>query len=208
MYPDDQATPPPQPNYDFIMAPKNSKKPQGPLKNVSSNAFIMKLVFIVGSVVLLMITTAIFINIFFGNKTNLDDIVAITQTENELVRVASQGVRANSDDVRNASTNTRLSITTQQAQWLDFLNTRGTKLDNKALALKKDLTTDQKLQAATASTTFDSTFTVIMRTQLTAYAAQLKEAYTNASASNKTERALLNNDYKQIVLLMQQWPKE
>ncbi|HSX16700.1 MAG TPA: hypothetical protein VLH86_01205 [Patescibacteria group bacterium] len=189
--------------YGFIVDPPKKPKLKG--VGISSNPFIVKIVFILGGVVVLMIVAAIAINIFFGSKTNIQDIVDITAVEQEIIRVGAQGATASSESVKDAAINTQASLVTEQQNWIKFLAKRSHKVESKQLVVKKNLDTDKRLTQAQQTSTFDITFTQIMRSQLEAYSTQLKNAYTNAT--NTEEKKLLASNYHDVQLLLEQWPK-
>ncbi|HSW65976.1 MAG TPA: hypothetical protein VLI54_02455 [Bacillota bacterium] len=198
--------PPAPDNYEFIV---NAQKPpkQSRFKNIGSNSLIMKLVFVIGGAVLLLIITFAVVNLFFGDKTNLDDIVGITATETELVRVSKLGTTSGSSDVRAAAASTLLTASSQQGQWITYLATLHRKVTPKELSSKKDKTVETRLAAAQAATSFNTVYVAIMRTDLTNYANQLKTAYNNSAPTSKKQRALLNEHYKQVVNLLKVWPQ-
>ncbi|MGF7229144.1 MAG: hypothetical protein ACQR33_04125 [Candidatus Saccharibacteria bacterium] len=199
---------PEQSPYDFIMN-QNKSAPKKPLNLVdpsSKNGFLLKIGFIVGGVVLFMIITAIGVNLLTSSKTNTTDIVSLAETQAELVRVTGTlaAGQANDQTVKNVATNTALTLSTQQQKTVAFLATKGVKLTTKQLALKKDSTTDTQLQAATASSTFDTVFTQLLRKQLSSYTDDLQTYYKNAT--NTTVKTLLQQDYAQAQLLEAQIP--
>lgn len=205
MYPDQPAGHTPGNNYDFIMSA--SKPPKAPIGGgITKDPLIMKLLLIIGGAVGFMIIAAVGVNLFLSSKTNLDDLVAIAQTEQEVVRVSVEGKNANSQPIKNAAMSTQLSVKSQQQAWLTFLQKYRRKVKAEELALKKSTKTDQQLTAAQQTSTFDTTYTTVMRSQLDAYAAQLKQAYSGAT--NKQERTLLNSQYQGVQLLLKQWPEE
>ncbi len=191
--------------YKFIMEPpKPPRAAKFSFRNIGGNSFMVKLVLLIGGAVILMIISAIVINIFFSNKTNIEDVVGIVQTENEIARVAAQGTKAVTVPVQNAAVTTQLTLTTQQQAWTAFLAKQGRKISPKELVLKKDANTDKQLTQARATSTYDLTLTQLLRTQLEAYKGLLKNAYDNAS--NKQEKVLLESHYKQTNLLLEQLP--
>lgn len=208
MYPDQPQVPGPTPppsdnNYDFILNPQKPIK-KGVLGGVGSDPFVSRILFIIGGAVILMVVGALLVNIIFGGKTNLETIVSITQSEQEVVRLAAMGEDATSQPVLNAAINTQLGVKTHQQEWLAFLGQHGRKVESKELALKRNTTTDKKLTTAIQTSTFDTTYTTVMRSQLDAYAAALKSAYQGAS--DKQERLLLGQQYDEVQLLLKQWP--
>jgi hypothetical protein len=188
--------------YQFIMEPPKKQKGGGGL---SSNPFIMKLLFIVGGAVAVLIVGAIIVNSLFAPKTNVADIVAITQTEQEIIRIATQGTSGSEDATRNAAISAQLAVTTQQQIWLNFLGQHKRKVPLKELNLKKNVQTDAQLTQAKATSTFDGTYRTILRNQLDAYSVMLKDAADNATEGQ--EKTTLGTQYNQVQLLLQQLPE-
>lgn len=188
-------------DYDFILNPEKPAK-KGML--AGGDPFVSKILFILGGAAILMIVGALLVNMLFGGKTNLETIVSIAQSEQEVVRLAAMGEDATTQTVLNAAINTQLIVKTHQQEWLTFLSRHGRKVESKELALKRNATTDKKLTTATQTSTFDTTYTTVMRSQLDAYAAALKSAYQGAS--DKQERLLLGQQYDEVQLLLKQWP--
>ncbi|HJQ07867.1 MAG TPA: hypothetical protein VJ836_00115 [Candidatus Saccharimonadales bacterium] len=204
MNPEQPLTPPSQNPYEFIMNPEKPPKPKksfGP-----SSSFVMKLLLILGGIAVLMILIAVVVNVVFGSRTNVEDFVQITKTEQELIRVSALGKKAGSQSVRNAATNTHFTVTTHQQQWLFFLGQKGRKLKEKELKLSQNVKTDAKLTTAQQTATFDPTFTTVMREHLQSYAAELQDAYTNAT--DPKARALLAAHHEQAEMLLTQWPTQ
>jgi len=189
--------------YQFIMEPP--KKQRLPSVGISGNPFIMKLLLIVGGGVAVLIAIALLVNIFFAPKTNLDDLVSITETEQEIIRVAGLGQVASDTSVKDAAISAKLAVTTQQQAWLTFLAQNGKKVNATELNTKKNATTDTQLTQAKATSSFDGTFKTILRTQLEAYGVMLKDASDNASDSK--EKTMLQAHYSQVQLLLQQLPE-
>jgi hypothetical protein len=169
-----------------------------------NSSFIIKIVSLVGGAVVLMIVIAVAVNIFFGDKTNYGTIISIAQTEHEITRLSTLSKASSDQLVINAAANTGLSIDSQEQAWMTFLKNHRQKVDDKVLLLKKDPTTDKKLQTAQTTSTFDVTYVQVMRQQLEAYGNQLKAAYKGAT--NQQERSLMSSQYDGVQLLLKQWP--
>ena len=184
------------------MEPPKKPKPTG----LANNPFLMKLILIAGGAVAVLIICAIVVNMLFAPKTNIADIVTITQTEQEIVRVAAQGSSGTDASTRDAAITTQLTVTTQQQIWLNFLAKHKKKVPLKELSLKKNVTTDAQLTQAKATSTFDGTYKTLMRNQLEAYNILLKDASDNAGEAQ--EKATLLAHYNQVQLLLQQLPQE
>jgi predicted metalloprotease len=190
--------------YDFIVNPNQPQRRAGLGKVGGNNNFLVKIGALLGGVVVLFIVAAVIANALLGNKNNLGDIIAIAQNETEMIRISATGSRASDQDTRNAATNTQYTLVTQRQQWVSWLRQRGTKLNDKTLNLKKNVSTDVQLNAARQTSTFDTVLSQLMRTQLQAYSSTLQDAYNNAAS--KSEKAMLQADYNQVQLLLKQWP--
>jgi hypothetical protein len=190
--------------YRFIMEPPKRQKPKG--TGLAGNPFLMKIVFFLGAAIVVIVAGAILVNVFFGGKTNTQDIVDIAATEQEIMRVSVRGADAANDSVKNAAITTQATVATEQQEWITYLAKLGKKTNAKQLALKKNTTTDSRLTQAQATSTFDLTFSQVMRSQLQDYASELKTAY--GKATGKNEKALLSKHYDQVVLLLEQWPSK
>lgn len=199
--------PAPSNNYDFIMNPGQPQPKRGLFAGApGKDSFVTKILILVGGAVLVMIVLAVVINLFFGGKTSLDTLVSLAQAEQEIVRLSAEGEDATSQEIKNAAVTTELSLTSHQQQWLAYLAERSRPVPAEELNLKRNASLDAKLKTAAQTSTFDTTYTDIMRSQLTTYAQALRTAYQNESGAQK--RALMSNQYNDVVLLLKQWPQK
>jgi len=189
--------------YEFITTGVKPPKRSG--ISGASNPFVMKLVLIIGGATILIIVVVLLVSFIFSGKTNLKDLVVLAETQQEIVRVASQDTEQDTDiNVSGAAISTKLTILTHQQNMLTYLSTHRFKVTQKQLDLKKSTQTDKTLLEAKATSTFNTTFTQIMRGQLQDYAAALKKAY--AGAASTKEKTLLATQYNQALMLLKQWP--
>lgn len=189
-------------NYDFII---NPEKPKSDGLTVGKNPFITKIIFLVGGTVVVLGVLAIMINLLFGSKTSIDAVTALVQTQQEIIRLSGEEKHAIDQITKNAAVNTGLALKTHQQKWIIYLDKHGTKLKKEQLDLKQDSKTDSKLKLAVQTSTFDPTYNAVMRARLTAYAKDLKTTYNGMSS--KQQRAQLNDQYKEVALLLKQWPE-
>lgn len=189
--------------YDFILNPQKPQK-RNVLGGIGGDPFISKILFIVGGAVVLMVMAALFINLLFGSKTNVETLVALAQTEQEIVRLSSMGEDAADQSIRNAAITSQLSVTSHQRIWLATLNKHNRQIEDKELSLKRDASTDKKLTTARQTSTFDTTYATVMRSKLEAYATVLKTAHQGSSDAK--DRAALSSQYDDVQLLLKQWP--
>jgi hypothetical protein len=198
-------SPKPGSEYDFFMNPQKPPK-QSPLTRYSSgNSLAVRLVVIVAIAFGVMILLSIVISAL-GGGNNKSNLIVVAQDQNELIRVAglanTSGANQSSQQTQNFAQSASLSISSDQTVLLNFMAAHVGKPNPHQLTATKDLTTDSALNNSIASSSFDSTFTSVMQKQLTNYQSALKTAY--ASSHSITEKQLLNNDYLNAALLLQQ----
>ena len=199
---------PEQNPYDFIMNP-NQQQPKRAVDLNGKNGFFLKIGLIVGGVIILMIGITIAMNMLTGSKTNTDDLKLLAQTQQEIIRVstsAQNGTGIRDQALKNFAANTQLTLATQQAQLVSYLEQNGAKMNNKQLALKKDDQTDATLAQARATSTYDIAFKQVIKSSLSTYASEIQTNYNNASAADV--RTYLKKSYDQTQLLIQQLPAD
>jgi len=189
--------------YNFIMDP-GKPAGQNPLAKLGGNSFLSKIVVLVGGAVALMLVLAVGVNLIFGGRNNLDALVALAQSEQEIARLSDQSTNTSDQTLQNAAINTKLTALSHQQAWVNFLQSHRRSVSPEDLNLKKDASTDTKLKAAVQTSTFNSVYTNVMTSQLQAYATQIRQAYQGAR--NKNEQTLLNGHYRDVQLLLKQWP--
>ena len=194
--------PPPTTNpYEFILNPQKPQKPK-PLQGS-----MMRLLLIVGSgVTALVIFLVVIVAFLNSNKSSVtEDMVGLTQIQNEIIRVSHQGT---SDSVqqttKNLAVTTEYALLTQQTATINYLATYGRKLAPKEVALKQNAQTDQQFALAKSTSTFDLVFSQVMQNTLTDYAASLKQVFNRTT--NPDTKALLSDYYEQTQLLISQVP--
>jgi len=188
--------------YDFIVSPEASGHHGRRLFSFGGGNLLVTLAIIIGGALVFIIAVAVIVNVFFGSKTNIDELVGIAQTQSEVVRVSALSAQVHDQGLRNAAESTQQTVGSQQQALLAFLKKQGRSLKEKDLALKKKVQTDQTLQAAQQANTYDVTFQQTLRTELTDYSAALKTAYNNTG--NSTERSLLRGEYTDVQMLLKQ----
>lgn len=195
----------PNGQYDFIMNPgKPPKKTLIPSIGGGSS-FTKKIIFIVGGGIGLIFVIWIVATLLGGGSGNTANLTKAVQEGQEIARVATEGANASRADIRSAAINTRLSLKSQQQQWIAFLAQQGSSVSEEQQQLLQNATTDQQLETAKSNNTFDKAFLEIMRSYLTDYAGTLQTAFNGASSD--AERALLSSHFGQVQLLLEQLPK-
>lgn len=204
MYPDDQNS---QNPYEFIMNPQQQKRRLVKLPGVK-DPFVSKIILIVLCMVVVVIIGGVLVSKLLGKSgINVADLTGVAQTQQELVRVAQQGVAQGTQPVaRNFAINVQLSIQTEQLQLISYLKGQGHKLSTKTLRLKKSTTTDMQLTNALQTSTFDSVFVQLMQNSLVAYNTELEQVLGNATGTN--EKRILNADTIYANALLQQVPTQ
>ena len=189
------------------MNPQKTKRRGLRLPGVS-DPFISKLILIVVAVVIGVIVIGVLVSSLFGKSSiNANDLIGVAQSQQELVRVAQQGVANGTQMVtRNFATNVELSIQTEQFQLLTYLKGQGYKLSTKTLSLKKSSTTDKQLTNAIQTSTFDSVFVQLMQNSLVSYNTEVEQTAGNATGSN--EKKILSGELAVANMLLQQVPTQ
>ncbi|HSX32304.1 MAG TPA: hypothetical protein VLF43_03515 [Candidatus Saccharimonadales bacterium] len=214
MYPDQApppaggglAPPPPSGNsYDFIVNPTAPGKPpkssgSGPF----GNPIVMRVLLVVGGLIVLAMLGSFVQKMLFSDKTNTAELIGLTQTQTEIVRIGDQGDKSGDQAMRNVAVNTRLTLLTQRRELVVFLSKHGG-VNPKVFTAKKSKKTDTRLASAKATSTFDIVYQDILTEQLTAYAKAIKTARGNALGN--TEKTLLKKHYDQTQALIAQLPK-
>lgn len=170
--------------------------------------FISKLIILILGIVIGVVVIGVLVANFLGKtQVNVADLTAVAQTQQEIVRVATQGASTGTQPVtRNFAISVQLSLRTEQLQMVDYLKKQGTKLSTKTLTLKKNTTTDKQLTNASQTSTFDSTFVQIMQNSLVAYNTLLEQSLNRASGAN--EKKILNADIASANALLQMVPTQ
>lgn len=162
-----------------------------------------KILFVIGGAVGLMIILWVVTVIFGGGNVNVGNITGLVQTQQEIIRVSdTAGESIFGQELRNSSATTRTSVISQQAQWFTVLGEEGRELGKEELALKQNTETDQRLETARTSGTFDETYTEVLQELLVNYGNQLEAAFNQAEDSDEKQR--LSNHYRDVVLLLEQ----
>ena len=164
------------------------------------------ILFVVGAAALVVILALIIFSLAFGGKGgSTAPLVSLAQQQTEMARIAKLANDSNqlsSQDARNFSRTTQLTLTSDKAELVSFLARNGKKLNTKQLGAKQSAATDSALSAAGASGTYDSTLTGILQTQLKTYQSNLTQAYNGASSAS--EKALLKTEFTNATLLLEQ----
>ncbi len=130
----------------------------------------------------------------------------VKEQQEEIARVSAEGAEGTSrTDIRNAATNTKLTLISQQQELLQFLAAEGTEVKENEQKSLENPSTDELLEAAKSNNTFDATFVDTMQSYLNDYSAAIQTAFDNAS--DEAERELLSAHFAQVKLLLEQFPE-
>ena len=127
---------PPQGSYDFFLnttpqkrklVPFNSNKP---IKN--------NIMFIVGGGLAIIVFIILLSSLFLGKNNDSASLITLTQQQNELARVATEGTTdAVQQTTKNLAVNVELSLTSDQKQLLAYLKKTGTTVSTAQLGSTK-----------------------------------------------------------------------
>jgi hypothetical protein len=205
---DQPATPPEQPaapapqgsNYDFITSPEQPKRR---LSLPGGDSKLKKVLFAAGGLLVLMIIFVVLKGVLAGSS-NLPLFVGIAEDQQELIHLVTNAKQQPdlSSDNQNFVATAQLSLSSSQSDLLKYLAANHKKVVPKQLGLKISTATDEQLTAAASAETYNQTFKDVMKTKLTGYSNNLKQAYRQTTG--KKGRAQLSADYDQAQLLLTQ----
>lgn len=202
-----ESLPPPTPGghasghnpYDFIINPNTPKKRSLVPGN---NSFLVKLaIFLVGFVLLLVVLGVILSAVFSGSDVK-PELTETAQTQQEILRIAGSSAAANRQSSKDVAASIQLTILSDQQSLLKYLATRGAKPNAKTLALGKDSKTDQLLESAKATNTYDAMYLQTLSDDLMAYRAQIQAIYKKTTS--KTLKTNLTQYFTNAVMLSEQ----
>jgi len=153
-----------------------------------------------GGLGLLVVISIVMSLVLGGGGAKKDQLVALAQQQNELIRVAEIGVeKGRNAQARQLAVTAQLSLTSEQAALQSALKTQGVKVGNKELIAGKNTKTDTKLTQAEQTNRFDEVFLEHLKGELVSYQKNLKTAYDEAS-SKKFKDALAAQYEKAAIL--------
>jgi hypothetical protein len=222
-----QPQPPPQPQHDensqppaIVTPPETSTplepyafitNPEQPIKPPISLLGIklpMRWLTIAGGGAVGLIIVLSILKSLLGSSFNLPPFVAILQDQQELIHLTTNAAQStNSQAVlspayQNFVATTELTVTSAQAQMLQYVINNKQKIPSQELNLKESVSLDNELTAAATNGDYTSTLQQVMSTQLNTYLADLQSAY--AKTSGKKGHAQIKSDFDQATLLLQQ----
>jgi hypothetical protein len=200
MNPNQPYIPPPngQNPYDFITAP--SQQPKRSL--LPGNSFMGRIIIVLGGGFLLMIILLVAGSLLGrGSQSNVAALKKLAAQQQEIVRIADIGsTKAEASDIRARALTAKLSTQSQQKTLVSYLERTSGVVSVEELASQKDVATDELLNTATASNSFDEVFTTTLTELLNAYATDLQGVYD--STSNEETKQVLSESYTSTALLL------
>ncbi len=136
-----------------------------------------------------------------GNKAAM---LIVVQDQQALIHLSTNASTqtAISTTNKNSATTTKAVLTSQQAQLLGYLKKQKQAVSESKLGLKISSRVDKQLADALASSTYDTTYHDVVKSQLTDYGLAIQAAYKATPGLNA--RKLLNAEYDSAVLLQKQ----
>ena len=186
----------PQNPYDFIVNPGTIPKKS----TLGSANKAVKLLLIVGGVGVLLIVVGLVTTSLLPKGTSSGNLLGIAQQQQEIVRIAVLcEQQAANEATKGFCYTTELSVNSSQSKLVSYMTDQGTKVDVKLLALKKDPATDKILDAAKASSTFDSTLKKVLVAELETYLSDVQDVYKSTKNQKLKEVLRLNFDSGKVL---------
>ena len=193
--------------YDFITEPSKPAAQKLAIAIPGLAILPRKLTVIVGGMIAAIIILSV-LNSVLSTKFDLPPFLAIAQDQQELIHLSSTATQTSSVEstitpaLQNFLATTELTVTSSQANLLQYLANNNQKVKTKELSLKVSPTIDTELTNAVAAGNYTQTFQQVMTSQLNTYVADLRSAYR--TTSGKKGHAQLSSDFTQAVLLVKQ----
>lgn len=189
--------PEPQPNFDFIMNPQKGSK-SGGLAGVSKKQRIMV---VVGGVLLLLVLTIIISSIISANTGRASKAVTdLAAYQTELKRVIGLGNdKARDAGLHNKSLTASYTLESDYQLTVKIMTSRGLKAPKDLDTRYSGTQSDQLLEAAEKSNTFDAKYEEIYKEKLTKYKTKLAETYP---LLNTKEKAIIKEQSDHAKLLL------
>ncbi len=163
----------------------------------------MRLLAIVGIISAVLLIVGLVAAQFLSGGGSTESLVSIAQQQQEIIRVAENTQRTSQDEsTKGFAYTVALSIGSSQQQLQTYITKKGTKLDSKILALKRNADTDKLLDNAKATSTYDTTAQKVLDGLLKDYVDALKEVYQKTN-SNELKEILRSNFKAAKTLLIQ-----
>jgi hypothetical protein len=190
--------------FDFIL--NGNQKPKKSLIPLpQGNSRKQRLLVIFGGVVALIFILALVFGLLLNSGSSTKDLVEITKTQTEIVRVAENNApKARGVTARNFSETVALTMTSSKQQTISYLAAKKTTVKPKELALGLNAKTDADLKSADAAGRYDEELLTILEKSLADYRTQINTAYNKTSV--KSQKQLLQQLFEQVTTLTKNQP--
>lgn len=202
MQPDNQNV---QPNYDFIV---NPQKPKKSLINLNQSSTAKRILVVIGAFFALLIIILIFKSILSTSSTSTNDLLAVSQDQNEILHILNNDLQNQSqnnviDSANQAFSQTAIVTMNSYSDSLkSFLAAHGLKFSSDQLTAKESNAVDSEFSSATSSNDFNSVFVSVMNQQLSTYQSDLTKAYVSVGLASG--KKLLKAQYQGTGLLIRE----
>jgi hypothetical protein len=188
-------------SYDFIMSPSG----EPPKRRMSFGSSMPMRILAVLVVVLVLVLAANMARSFLSSgSSNSLQMLSVAQDQQSIIHLTTlaQQQKGLSTPSQNFTVTAELSLTSQQAEHISYMQQNHIKVKSKQLGLKVDPSLDTRLTDAAASGNLDATYKEVMTTQLNGYKAALQDAYQHTPGP--IGRKLLSKEFDSANLLLTQ----
>jgi len=174
--------------YEFIVSAKAVKHKR---QLLSTSSFMIRIGIILAGMVVLIVLLVVGASLLSPKSSNAG-LTTIAQRQQEIMRVSkAAGQNATGQDTQNFVANVNAAVTSSQQQLITYLQSHGTKLTPKILALDQSTQTDTLLSSAASVNNYDSAVAQNLSAQLKTYESLLRTTYQ--ATSNKQTKLLLQD---------------
>lgn len=189
--------------YDFFLNPEESKKNKKAASITGNSIGTGKIIIVVGAMVsVVIIAIAVLIMSTKGSDSS-PALLSIANDQQEIIHVTTSAETIlESQSLINFAATARYSTMSAQAQYVEFLNKIGIKVETKSLQAATFPKIDQVLSAAQTASTYDTTFRSEMQTILAEYIDKLNQART--TSTTETQKNIFDKNIESTTLLQKQ----
>lgn len=187
----------PQPNFDFIMNPSKGSRGSG----LAMTSKKQRIITVVGGLLLLLVLTIVISSAVSASTGKASKaVVDLGAYQTELKRIIALGNDKTRDSaLHNKSLTATYTLESDYQLTVKMMNARGIKPPKDFAARYSSKQTDQLLDTADKSNTFDSEYDAIYKEKLSKYKVKLAEVY---AVLNPQEKAIVKqqSDHAKVLL--------
>jgi hypothetical protein len=185
--------------YDFFLESKQPKKATG-LPTLGGGSPLKKIIIVAVLIFAVLGILAVILSSTRSKSNAGVNLTTIVVSQQEIIRISGLGVqKLDAPSLKNFAATAEATTKTSQQEVITFIGATGGKIDPKVLAAATDPRNDRTLDAAEASSTYDTAFKATMDRLLTDYNIKLEQLSDRATL--QSQRTLIDKNINSAELL-------